>query len=59
MEGLIVATVIRRGVSPQDQAMQDNAIAMAQKSADYIEYIAMMADIDIPSEEGEANEQEV
>lgn len=54
-----MATVIRRGVSPQDQAMQDNAIAMAQKSADYIEYIAMMADIDIPSEEGEANEQEV
>lgn len=53
-----MATIIRRGVSPQDQARQDNAIAMAQRNADFIEYIAMMADIEIPSEE-DSNEQEV
>lgn len=53
-----MATIIRRGVSPQDQARQDNAVAMAQRNADIIEYIAMMADIEIPSEE-DSNEQEV
>lgn len=52
-------TVIRRGTSPQDQAMQDNAIAMAQKNADIIEYIAMMTDVEIPSEEDAIDEQEV
>lgn len=54
-----MATIIRRGMTPQDQAMQDNAIAMAQKNADIIEYVAMMADIDIPIEEEENHEQEV
>lgn len=53
-----MATIIRRGVSPQDQARQDNAAAMAQRNADIIEYLAMMADIEIPSEE-DSNEQEV
>lgn len=53
-----MATIIRRGVSPQDQARQDNAVAMAQRNADIIEYLAMMADIEIPSEE-DSNEQEV
>ena len=52
-------TVIRRGTTPQDQALHDNAIAMAQKNADIIEYIAMMTDVEIPSEEEEINEQEV
>lgn len=51
-------SVIRRGISPQDQAMQDNAIAMAQKNADLIEYISMMTDIDIPTEEA-SDEQEI
>lgn len=58
MEG-IKMTVIRRGTSPQDQALQDNAIAMAQKNADIIEYIAMMTDVEIPSEEDAIDEQEV
>lgn len=53
-----MTTVIRRGISPQDQAMQDNAIAQAQRNADLIEYVAMMADVDIPTEEGETSEQE-
>ena len=44
-------TIIRRGTTPQEQAMQDNAIAMSQRNADIIEYIAMMADVEIPSEE--------
>ena len=52
-------TVIRRGTSPQDQALQDNAIAMAQKNADIIEYIAMMTDVEILSEEDAIDEQEV
>ena len=52
-------TVIRRGTAPQDQALQDNAIAMAQKNADIIEYIAMMTDVEIPSEEDAIDEQEV
>lgn len=51
-----MATVIRRGVSPQDQARQDNAIAMAQRNADIIEYLAMMTDVDIPTDETEATE---
>lgn len=53
-----MATVIRRGTTPQEQAMRDNAIAMSQKNADIIEYIAMMTDVEIPSEE-ETDEQEV
>lgn len=48
-------TVIKRGTSPQDQAMIDNSIAMAQRNADIIEYIAMMSDIEIPSDEMEEN----
>lgn len=54
-----MATIIRRGETPQEQALRDNSIAMAQKNADIIEYVAMMADIDIPSEEEENHEQEV
>lgn len=53
-----MSTVIRRGVDPQEQALRDNAIAMAQKNADIIEYIAMMTDVEIPSEDGEAMENE-
>lgn len=49
-------TVIRRGTTPQDRAMQDNAIAMAQRNADILEYIAMMTDVEIPSEEDSINE---
>lgn len=44
-------TIIKRGVSPQDQAMHDNALAATERNADLIEYISMMADIEIPMEE--------
>lgn len=44
-------TIIKRGVSPQDQAMYDNALAATERNADLIEYISMMADIEIPMEE--------
>ena len=53
-----MATVIRRGVDPQEQAMRDNAIAMAQKNADIIEYIAMMTDVEIPSDDMEVTGDE-
>ena len=39
--------------------MRDNAIAGAQKNADLIEYIAMMTDVEIPTDEEENDEQEV
>lgn len=51
-------SIIKRGVSPQDQAMYDNALAATERNADLIEYISMMADIEIPTEE-EEDEQEV
>ena len=50
----------RRGLSPKRQAELDNASAAAQKNADLIEYIAMMTDVEIPTDEEEvANEQEI
>ncbi len=54
-------TIIRRGQTPQEQALHDNTQALAQYNADILEYIAMMADIEIPSEDdgGIADEQEV
>lgn len=47
---------IKAQATPAQKAEQENAVALAQKNADLIEYIAMMADVDIPSEEGEVNE---
>jgi len=52
-------TIIRRGQTPQEQALQDNTIGKAQYNADIIEYIAMMTDVEIPTEEGAEDEQEV
>lgn len=52
-----MSTIIRRGLNPQDVAMQDNAIAQAQRNADIIEYLAMMTDVEIPTDgEGDINE---
>jgi len=53
-----MSTVIRRGVSPQEQALRDNAIAISQKNADLIEYLAMMTDVDIPTDEMEESNNE-
>lgn len=49
----------RRTMSPAEQANLENAIAEIAKSVAKIDYIAMMADIDIPSEESAENEYEI
>ena len=47
-----------KGIAPEARAEQDNAIAMAQRNADIIEYIAMMADVEIPTDdEGGMNDE--
>lgn len=38
-------------VPAAEKAAQENAAALAQKNADLIEYIAMMADVEIPTDE--------
>lgn len=49
-------TIIKRGVSPQDQALYDNTVAGNVRNNDLIEYIAMMTDVEIPTEEDSENE---
>ena len=52
-----VKIIINKGMSPKDRADLDNAQAAAQRNADLIEYLAMMSDIEIPTdEEGSENE---
>lgn len=47
----------RQNMTPAELAALENAEAQAQKNADLIEYIAMMADVEIPTdEEGAENE---
>ena len=47
----------RQIMTPAKLAALENAEAQAQKNADLIEYIAMMADVEIPTdEEVEGNE---
>ena len=48
--------IMKKGISPKERAELDNAKALAERNADLIEYIAMMADIEIPTEEEEKNE---
>lgn len=45
-------------MTPEAAAELENAKAIAQRSADLVEYVAMMADINIPSDDegGENNE---
>ncbi len=49
--------VKKRVMSPADQAALENAEAQATKNAANIDYIAMMTDVEIPTEE-EGNEDE-
>lgn len=49
----------RTGIPPKETAELENAQAAAQKNADLIEYIAMMTDVEIPTEEEADHEQEV
>ena len=43
--------IIKPQMTPGEKAEQENAAATAQKSADLIEYLAMMTDVEIPTEE--------
>ena len=47
---------IKKGIDPKERAEIDNAKALAAKNADLIEYIAMMTEVEIPSEEENDNE---
>lgn len=50
----------RRIMSPADQAELENAKAQAVKNASNIDYIAMMTDVEIPTEEeGNVDESEI
>ncbi len=49
--------IIKPQMTPAEKAEQENAAATAQRSADLIEYLAMMTDVEIPvDEEGAENE---
>lgn len=43
--------IIKPQMTPGEKAEQENAAALAQKSADLIEYLAMMTDVEIPTDE--------
>ena len=49
----IMQIIINKGMSPKDRARLDNAQASAQRNADLIEYLAMMTDVEIPTDEEE------
>jgi hypothetical protein len=52
--------IIRNKMSPKDKKEQENAISQAEINRSNIEYIAMMADVELNIEsEGEENEQEI
>ena len=51
--------VKKRVMSPADQAALENAEAQAAKNAANIDYIAMMTDVEIPTEEVNEDESEV
>lgn len=53
----IMQIIINKGMSPKDHARLDNAQASAQRNADLIEYLAMMADVEIPTDEEEAEDE--
>lgn len=49
----------RRTMSPAEQASLENAEAQAEMNKANIDYIAMMTDVEIPTEEGSNDEPEV
>ena len=49
--------IINRGMNPKERARLDNAAAAAQKNADLIDYIAMMTDVEIPTDEEETENE--
>ena len=48
----------RRTMSPADQIVLENAEAQTEVNKANIDYLAMMADIDIPTEEPEGTNDE-
>lgn len=53
----IMQIIINKGMSPKDRAKLDNAQAAAQRNADLIEYLAMMTDVEIPTDEEETEDE--
>lgn len=53
----IMKIIINKGMSPKDRAKLDNAQAAAQRNADLIEYLAMMTDVEIPTDEEETEDE--
>lgn len=53
----IMQIIINKGMSPKDRAKLDNAQASAQRNADLIEYMAMMTDVEIPTDEEETEDE--
>lgn len=49
----------RRMMTPQEQAQLENTEARAEINKANIDYIAMMTDVEIPTEEGDGNEPEI
>ena len=49
----------RRTMTPYDQAALENAEAQAEMNKANIDYLAMMTDVEIPTEEEEENESEI
>jgi len=48
----------RNGMSPNEVAKMENLEATVERLEAYVEYVAMMADVDIPIEE-DSNESEI
>lgn len=52
----------KRGLNPKQMANFDNLMAKVMRLSDIMEYVAMMSDVEIPTEENEdeqEDEQEV
>ena len=49
----------KQALSPAEMARYENAVAQVETNEANIDYIAMMSDIEIPTEEGSMNESDV
>lgn len=55
-----MVNIKRANMTPSEKAELENALAAEQRNAANIDYIAMMCDVDIPTEEeGIADESEI
>jgi hypothetical protein len=53
---LIMVQICKTGMTPRERSELENADAAAMKNKATIDYIAMMADIEIPTEEENEHE---